>query len=84
MKIRFERELSIGNSGNIVDFLIEDKIILELKAARIITKEVYYQIQRYLQESKIKLGMIVNFRNYYLKPIRVIRIDTNNSIKYIY
>src|SRR3972149_5608013 len=79
IKIPYKRELSISNSGNILDFLIDNKVILEVKAKRVITKEDYVQLQRYLQETKIKLGIIVNFRDKYLKPMRVIRIDTENK-----
>ena len=46
-EIKYNREKSIGNSGNILDFTVEDKIALEFKAKRILTKEDYYQIQRY-------------------------------------
>jgi hypothetical protein len=46
---------------------------------RILTKEDYYQLQRYLQESRAKLGLLVNFRNKYIKPKRVVRIDTKNN-----
>ena len=74
-KIYFRRELPIAESGNVTDFLIDNKIILELKAKRVVTKEDYYQSQRYLQESGIKLALLVNFRNRYLKPIRVLRIS---------
>jgi GxxExxY protein len=73
--LAYQRELAVGNSGNTVDFLIEDKIVLELKAKRLITKEDYYQLQRYLQELNIKLGLLVNFRSQYLKPSRVIKIN---------
>lgn len=76
-KLNYIRELTIGDSGNIVDFLINDKIILELKAKPIITRDDYYQLQRYLQVSDIKLGLLINFRNKYLKPIRVVKIDKN-------
>ncbi|MBU0570079.1 GxxExxY protein [Patescibacteria group bacterium] len=75
--ISFKRELLISNSGNILDFLIDNKIVLEAKAKRIVTKNDYFQIQRYLQETKMKLGLIVNFRNKYLAPKRIVRIDTN-------
>lgn len=33
--IRFEREVRIGDSGNILDFIIEEKILLELKIGKI-------------------------------------------------
>lgn len=73
--IFYEREYHIGDSGDIVDFLIDGKILLELKAKRILTKEDYYQTQRYLQETGVSLGLLVNFRNEYLVPRRVIKIE---------
>ena len=81
-KIPYKRELVVGDSGNIADFFIDDKIILELKAKRILTKEDYYQLQRYLQETRLRLGLLINFRNRYIKPIRVIRIDTDFGNKF--
>jgi GxxExxY protein len=83
LKIPYKREYSIEETGNRVDFLIEDKIILEIKAGEFFLKEYYAQIQRYLQFSKIKLGLLINFRNRYLKPIRIIRIDTDVKAKYL-
>jgi GxxExxY protein len=74
-KIIYIRELEVGNSGNRVDFLIDNKIVLELKAKRLINKEDYKQIQNYLQEMDIKLGILVNFRGKFLKPYRVVKID---------
>lgn len=71
----FGREVKIGNSRNILDFVVEEKLALELKAKRIITKEDYYQTQRYLQETGLRLGILVNFRDKYIKPKRIIRID---------
>lgn len=78
-KILYKRELSIANSGNILDFVVDNKIVLELKSARILTKEDYRQTQNYLQQTNIKLGILVNFRPKYLKPVRIIRIDSFNS-----
>ena len=70
------REFKIGASGNTVDFLIDKKIILEIKAKPLILKDDYFQVQRYLQASGIRLALLANFRNRYLKPIRIVRIDT--------
>jgi GxxExxY protein len=75
--IAYEREVELKGvidlpKGNRADFLIEDKIILDVKAKRFITKEDYYQMLRYLKTANLKLGLIVNFRNSYLKPKRVI------------
>ncbi len=83
IKIPYKREFVIGDSGNVVDFLVGDKIVLELKAKRIITREDYYQLQRYLQITNIKLGLLVNFRSQYIKPLRIVRIDTNSKNKFL-
>ncbi len=65
----------IGDSGNILDLLVDDKVLLEFKAKRILTKEDYYQTQRYLQETGLKLAILVNCRDKYIKPKRIVRID---------
>jgi len=56
----------------IVDFLIEDKIIIEFKAKNFLTKEDYYQIKRYLATLNLQLGILVNFRQNRLAPKRVL------------
>lgn len=81
-KIKYRRECIIGNSGNTADFIIEDKIILELKSKRLLSKDDYEQIQRYLQETQLKLGILVNFRQQILKPIRIVKIDTANRFNF--
>lgn len=79
LKIPYKRELIIGDTGNTIDFLVDDKIVLELKAKRIITREDYYQLQRYLQSLNVRLGIVVNFRNPYLKPVRVVKIESDTK-----
>ncbi len=74
-KVSYNREVNIDRS-NILDFVLEDKIVLELKASRTITQDNYRQIQNYLQQTNLQLGILVNFRNQYIKPIRIIRIDS--------
>ncbi len=76
LKFIYRREMTVGDSGNILDFVVENKIILELKAVRILSREHYRQIQNYLQQTKLDLGLLVNFRNKYIKPSRIIRINS--------
>jgi GxxExxY protein len=76
-KVKYQREADIGKlykstKGNIADYIIEDKIELDVKAKKFITKEDYYQMNRYLKSANMKLGLIVNFRNTFLKPKRVL------------
>ncbi len=80
--VNFEREKELpmemidNRYTNKVDFTIDNKILVDLKAKPLILKEDYYQMQKYLQASNYKLGLIVNFRNRYLKPVRVVRLDS--------
>lgn len=76
-KINYQREVNLSKIGKTnfndrLDFIIENQIIIDLKAKPFITKEDYFQMMRYLEFSNLKLGMIVNFRNKYLKPKRII------------
>ena len=44
-----------------LDFLIEDKLILELKAKPSFTKNDYRQVLAYLTAANLKLGILANF-----------------------
>ena len=57
---------------NRVDFMIDDKIILEIKVKRFLEKEDYYQALRYLKACNKKLAVIINFRDKYIRPKRII------------
>ena len=85
-KIPFEKEKNIriyspktGKSlGNYrADFLIDDKIIVEIKAVDLIPKNFIDQIYSYLRNSKYELGYFVNFKSPQLYIKRV--IYTNNK-----
>lgn len=78
-KINYEREKEVpindnGHEikGNKVDFCVENKILIDLKAKRFILKDDYYQMKRYLRAAGCRLGFIVNFRDIYLKPKRIL------------
>jgi len=76
--IDYEREKFLPPSfeneqkRNKVDFLIDGKIILEIKAKKMLTREDYYQIKRYLIALNKKLGIIVNFKKRYIEPKRIL------------
>ena len=83
-QFKFEREKEIPFEfkegkilGNKVDFYLEDLVLVDFKAKKNITKDDYFQMQRYLQASKLKLGMIVNFKKYPLEIKRVINKNGN-------
>lgn len=55
-----------------LDFLIDNKLLLEIKAKNFIARDDYHQVLRYLKLKNIKLGLLVNFREKYLKPKRIL------------
>jgi len=73
--LRYVREFRLGDSGNVVDFLVEEKIILELKTVRFLTTSYFRQIQNYLQQARMDLGLLVNFSDALLQPRRIVRIS---------
>lgn len=62
---------------NKLDFIVEDKILLEVKAKRVIDREDYYQVKRYLSALNKKLGLIVNFRDRFITPKRILNAKSN-------
>lgn len=67
----------IKNNSNRIDFLVYEKIVIEIKVIRFVGREEYNQIQRYLKALYVKLGLLVNFHQKYLVPKRII----NSSAK---
>ncbi len=65
------------NRRNVCDFIIENKIVVEFKANKFLMREDYFQIKRYLSSSRLKLGILVNFRQKYITPKRIL----NNEIE---
>ncbi|OGE82103.1 MAG: hypothetical protein A3B10_00680 [Candidatus Doudnabacteria bacterium RIFCSPLOWO2_01_FULL_44_21] len=77
--IKYEREKILPPSfeaelpgRNKIDFIVEGKIILECKAKRVLTREDYYQAKRYLRSYNKKLALLVNFRDKYIRPKRIL------------
>lgn len=75
-QLKYVRENRFYKDGeftrNILDFIIGDCIILEVKAKKFITKEDFYQTKRYLVSTQKELGLIVNFRDDFIKTKRVL------------
>ena len=83
MNFEREKEVEIPFAGEklkgfFVDFLVEGKIILELKAKSFIKKEDIRQVMRYLKATGCPLAIIANFRRQKLEYKRVINPDTRS------
>ncbi|MFA6277788.1 MAG: GxxExxY protein [Pedobacter sp.] len=78
--IRYEREkeYSINYKGVTLphkfyaDFVIDSKIILEIKSKLGVIEEHYAQVLNYLAISKLQVGLIINFHERSLQHKRVV------------
>ena len=74
-KVIYKEEV-IGN--NYLDFLIEDKIIIELKRSDFHSKKYIDQISNYIKVSNLKLAILINFTT---NGVRIKRIVNELSNK---
>lgn len=77
-----EAELKVSYDGSVIgnyraDFLIDDKIVLEIKALDFLPKSSETQLVNYLKSTGYKLGIIVNFGSPRLYIKRLIWTDLN-------
>lgn len=79
-KIDYEREkeYAVNYKGEVLkhkfyaDFVVFDKLILEIKGQNGIEEKSYNQIINYLAVSKLKVGLLINFGEDSLKFKRVV------------
>lgn len=57
-----------------LDFLIENKVILELKAKDRFLRSNIKQVHSYLKANNLKLGLIINFTKFGIKHKRVLNL----------
>lgn len=62
-------------ASGVVDFIIEDKIILEIKQGNSFLKTNIDQLNSYLKMSKLQLGILVNFTSRGLLFKRIVNIN---------
>lgn len=82
--ISFKKELEVElefNSAKIgkyfLDFLIEGKIILELKATPRFNRQDFRQVSAYLKAKGLKLGILANFRGPKLVYKRILNSEVS-------
>jgi len=73
-----EKEYSINYKGAILphkffaDFVVYDRIILEVKCKKGIIDDHYAQVINYLAISKLELGLLINFHEKSLEHKRIV------------
>ena len=66
LKVQKQRAIDVNYEGQLVgeyfaDLIVEDKIILELKAVESLIQEHEYQLINYLKATEIEIGLLLNF-----------------------
>ena len=81
-KIKFKRQIpyKLKYKGEIVgnfrfDFLVEDKIITELKRGDYFSKNNMTQVLQYLKATNLKLGILINITSSGVKFKRILNIN---------
>jgi GxxExxY protein len=74
-KVVYKEEV-VGN--NYLDFLVEEKIIIELKRSDFQSKKYIDQISNYIKVSELKLAILINFTT---NGVRIKRIVNDLSNK---
>lgn len=70
LKVYFEDDVEVGEY--FADIVVENKIIIELKAIENLNKIHFAQVKNYLKAIKYRLGIIINFGKPILEFKRVI------------
>ena len=80
-KLNFEEQVpySVLYKGEVIgknylDFLVEDKIIIELKRNDIFSKKHIEQVVNYLKVSQLKLALLIQFSKEGVKYKRILNI----------
>lgn len=68
------KEEVIGN--NYLDFLIEEKVIIELKRSDFYSKKYIDQVSNYIKVSNLKLAILINFTSNGVRIKRIVN-ETN-------
>lgn len=59
------------------DFLVEDKIIVELKKNAVFSKRNIDQVKQYLQTSKLQLALLINFSSTGVISKRIVNVQNS-------
>ncbi len=81
-ELSFKKEIMIDLEYNgkkigkyFLDFLVENKVILEIKAVPMLKAVDFRQVLAYLKARKLQLGIIANFREESLTYKRILNSD---------
>ncbi|MBW8771983.1 MAG: GxxExxY protein [Gemmatimonadetes bacterium] len=79
---RYRRELRVGVSfrgapigDHRLDLLVEDQVVVELKAVEQLARVHYAQVRSYLRATDLRVGLLLNFESPTLEVRRILNPD---------
>jgi len=82
LKINYKKQLPVKITykdkfvtNNYLDFLLEDKIVLEIKQGNLFSKKDIEQVFNYLKITGLKLGILARFTKSGVKYKRIVNIN---------
>jgi GxxExxY protein len=71
-----QKKVSVSYKGKVVgthtlDLVVDDKIVLELKAVKALTDVFKQQLHSYLKATGLKLGILINFGTSRVQSVRI-------------
>jgi len=79
LKVTAERPINVHYDGKVVgeyiaDLIVEDKVIVELKATEELSKKFEVQLVNYLTATGLEVGLLLNFNKERLQYKRKVRV----------
>jgi len=77
LKAESQKPVAVAYKGTVVgnylaDIVVEDKVLVELKAEKVYNPKHEAQLIHYLKATNIKVGLLINFGESTCKPKRII------------
>nr|WP_319998060.1 GxxExxY protein [uncultured Draconibacterium sp.] len=83
LKVELQKPIKVSYQGDVVgeyyaDIIVEDVVILELKATETVTEAHEFQLINYLKATDVEVGLLLNFGK---KPQVKIKVFTNQILR---
>jgi GxxExxY protein len=84
MRFESQRRIQVSYKGeslgeHVLDLVVDDKVVVELKAVKELTEQHLAQILSYVRASRLPIGLLINFAKRSLQHRRVIFTDGTES-----
>lgn len=73
--VPFSRKGTIAKTGYRINYIVDNKIALVVRAKKYLLMDDYWKIKKCLHALNLDLALLLNFKTDFLKPLRIIKSD---------